>query len=108
MYRLLNSMIRATDDPFSLFYTHILFHDLFKAVKHMWRSHKVVEQEFKVYRSTMLSDQEISFFRENSGQVIELLGFVSTSRNIGVTSNFRGNALIEVVVGKNAERDEKL
>ena len=62
-------------------------------------------KELRFYRSTQLTDKEIEYFKRGKGETIELLGFISTSKNIVTTKNFPGNAIIEIVVDDKTKRD---
>ena len=65
-------------------------------------------EELHLYRSTVLSEEEMEFFRSNQGEVIELLGFTSTTRNRATMRNFEGNAILEIIVDAKGKRDKAL
>ena len=109
-FKVLNAIIRGSDDPFTLFYVQLAFKDVFESVKELYEQQELVKEgeELHLYRSTYLSEEEIYFFKNNTGSVIELLGFISTTKNIVASRNFEGNAILEIIMNSKAKRDKEL
>ena len=105
-FKLLNAIIRGSDDPFTLFYVQLPFKDVFESVRELYEQQELVKEgeELHLYRSTYLSEEEIDFFKNNTGEVIELLGFISTTKNIVSSRNFEGNAILEIIVDDKGKR----
>ena len=109
-FKLLNAIIRGSDDPFTLFYVQLAFKDVFESVKELYEQQELIKEkeELHLYRSTYLSQEEIEFFKNNTGDVIELLGFISTAKNKVSCRNFEGNAILEIIVEDKGSRDKDL
>ena len=57
-FKLLNAIIRGTDDPFILFHVQLAFKDVFDSVKQLHDQQELVEKgkELHLYRSTILNE----------------------------------------------------
>ena len=93
---MLNSLIRVSEDPLELNYIQLPFQDIFKVVQHLYRKQTDYLKQFgEVYRGCELSPNDIKKFKSmKKGEVIELLGFISTSKDKGTGQFFIRNAFI--------------
>ena len=56
-FKLLNAIIRGSDDPFTLFYVQLAFNDVFESVRELYEQQELVKEkeELHLYRSTYLN-----------------------------------------------------
>ena len=65
------------------------------------------EKELIVYRVTQISEEEIAFFQSSKGESIELLGFISTSKDSKITTRFYSNSILTIQIDESVEREEE-
>ncbi len=99
IYSFLNKILK-TNTLEGIGKAHIFIHDLNLAIK------KLSSFEFRskipsvLFRGTQLSETEVNKLKTNIDSTIELLGFLSTSKNEEVAKNlmFMKNALIKIYI----------
>ena len=88
VFRIVYSVLRANNDPFCLRYIHLLLQDLCNSIKILHQKQKInheFDEDLVLYRRTEISENEKVYFEINVSKMIELSGFISTTRNIKKT-----------------------
>ena len=70
----MNRVIEATEDPYSLYYLHLPFKDLFECIQESMRLSSFRGRE-RLYCSVDLSTEDLSIFRD--GVKVYLFGFLA-------------------------------
>ena len=78
------------------------FSDVYLSLKDLYRQQylRMFEgrQEITCYRGCQMSEEEIKFFAENTGEYIQMEGFLSTSLWRAVGENFINNTFLKIRV----------
>jgi len=110
LYKVTNNCLRiATSD--SIQYSRLLLKDLERAIKEQYWTES---RKFcgLLYRGSYLSQEEWVSLQDNVGQEVEMLGFLSTSKEKRVALNFMGvnpaeKVLITIIVPKGPNEEKQ-
>ena len=107
-YKVLNKLLRSSKDCTELFYCQPYFQKLLNAVYSLYKSYrKKNNRTFICYRGATASEKEINYYENNVGDIIQTLGFLSTSRKKRIAERFAGNLMLMITV-KDADRNQGL
>lgn len=76
-------MLRLSNHPAHLFYIQPYFKDLFQAVSSMFKENleSLLNVGFICYRGGVISEEEVLVMQKNIGEIVQNLGFFSTSED---------------------------
>lgn len=90
-----------------MYYIQPYFKDLFNAVFELYSEQREKKKfkQFFCFRGGNMSEDEIHYFKAND--VVQNLGFLSTSLSKEEALEYSANAFFEIHVCENSERDPK-
>ena len=103
--KLTNNLLRASRNPSEIYYCQPYFRQLYKAIWELYQKQEL--SELVCYRGANASQEEIQNYKKNVGEIIQNLGFLSTTIDKETAENFAGN-LIFVINVKQESRDIEL
>ena len=103
--KITNNLLRASKNPSEIYYCQPYFRQLYKAIWELYQ--KKEKSELVCYRGANASQEEILNYKKNVGEIIQNLGFLSTTTDKETAYNFAEN-LIFVINVKQESRDLEL
>ena len=85
-FRVLNNTLKLAKEPKDFFVVGEPFNKMYSAIKSRYKTHR--SEVEKVYRKAQLTTQEDTFLKNNIGSYIEILAFISTSKEENKALNF--------------------
>ena len=95
----MNNLLRASNSPSEIYYCQPYFRSLFESLKTLyWKQKPIISYPLVCYRGASASNEEISSYKKNVGQIIQNLGFLSTSTDLETGENFARNLIFVIEV----------
>ena len=103
-----NNLLRASKDPAEIYYCQPYFRELFESITKLHKQQlKTNKYPLICYRGGSASQEEILNYKKNEGQIIQNLGFLSTSLDVKIGEKFANNLMFVIEIQKE-ERDPEL
>ena len=96
---LTNNLLRAYNNPAEAYYCQPYLKALFEAIKSLYAKQKpTMGNSLTCYRGASALDEEIENYKKNEGEIIQNLGFLSTSTDRDTAENFAKNLMFIVQI----------
>ena len=96
---LTNNILRAYENPTEAYYCQPYLKALFEAIKSLYAKQKpTMEYPIFCFRGASALDEEIENYKKNEGEIIQNLGFLSTSTDLDTAENFAKNLMFIIQI----------